>query len=111
MRGLLAACLAAILSSHCAGGLAPRRPVCDWAAVVVAGDYHAAHTDNLTETFDNARRDVAADLMRKGFSAANLAQFSVRPELYPEPSPGKADLRPIDEGLREPRPPGPGADA
>ncbi|MFI4934699.1 MAG: C13 family peptidase [Caulobacterales bacterium] len=76
-------------------------PFADWAAVVVAGDFHAAHTDNATQTFDNARRDVAAELIRKGFSAANLRQFSVRPELYPGAKLGKADLQPIFEGLKD----------
>ena len=47
-------------------------PFADWAAVVVSGDFHAAHTNNPTETFDNARRDVSAELIRKGFSPTNL---------------------------------------
>ncbi len=51
----------------------------NWAAVVVAGDDHAAHTDHLTATFDNARRDVSAALEHRGFSADNLAQFSAGP--------------------------------
>jgi hypothetical protein len=71
------------------------------AAVVVSGDFHAAHTNNPTETFDNARRDVAAELIRKGFAAANLRQFSVRPELYPDTKPGKADVEPIYKSLTE----------
>src|SRR5512146_1091772 len=59
-------------------------PFANWAAIVVSGDFHAAHTNNPTETFDNARRDV-----------------SVRPELYPQQKVGKADLQPIYEGLRD----------
>src|ERR1700677_4026780 len=43
--------------------------------------------------------DASAELIRKGFSPANLMQFSVRPELYPDVKPGKADLQPIYEGL------------
>lgn len=74
-------------------------PFSDWAAVVVAGDFHAAHTQNPTETFDNARRDISAELIRKGFSPANLRQFSVRPELYPDVKPGKSDAQPIYEAL------------
>ncbi len=86
--------------------LAPRvvlaaSPFADWAAVVVSGDYHSAHTNNPTETFDNARRDVAAEFIRKGFSPANVLQFSVRPELYPQAKPGKADLQPIYESLHD----------
>ncbi len=76
-------------------------PFANWAAVVVAGDYHASHSDQPTETFDNARRDVAAELVRKGFSAANIRQFSVRPERYPDTKPGKSDLQPIYDGLSE----------
>jgi hypothetical protein len=75
-------------------------PFANWAAIVVSGDFHASHTNNPTETFDNARRDVSAELIRKGFSAANLREFSVRPELYPQQKPGKADLQPIYESLR-----------
>src|SRR3984885_14761592 len=76
-------------------------PFADWAAIVVSGDFHAAHTNNPTETFDNARRDVSAELIRKGFSAANLREFSVRPELYPQQKVAKADLQLIYEGLRD----------
>jgi Peptidase C13 family len=76
-------------------------PFAGWAAVVVSGDFHSAHTNNPTETFDNARRDVAAELVRKGFSADNVLQFSVRPDRYPDTKPGKADLQPIYQGLRD----------
>ena len=88
---------AALAGPSAAGGIGP---FANWAAVVVAGDYHAAHTENPTETFDNARRDVAAELVRKGFSPANLRQFSVRPELYPLAKPLKADPQPIFDGLK-----------
>jgi Peptidase C13 family len=53
----------------------------DWAAIVVAGDYRA-HSGADSEVFDNARRDVVADLQRIGFAADNIAQFSVRPQRY-----------------------------
>lgn len=86
-------------------GCAPARgepaPFSQWAAVVVAGDDHASHTARLTETFDNARRDIAADLVARGFSAANLRQFSLRPELYPDTKPAKADPQSIYDGLRD----------
>jgi hypothetical protein len=75
-------------------------PFANWAAIVVSGDFHASHTNNPTETFDNARRDVSAELIRKGFSPANLREFSVRPELYPQQKPGKADLQPIFQSLK-----------
>jgi hypothetical protein len=96
---LLAALFAAVLAG--AAGPAAAGPFSNWAAVVVSGDFHAAHTNNPTETFDNARRDVAAELIRKGFSAANVRQFSVRPELYPDTKPGKADLMPIYNALKD----------
>ena len=51
----------------------------DWAAVVVAGDDHAAHADRPTAAFDNARRDVSGALEHRGFSGQNLAEFSARP--------------------------------
>ncbi len=54
-------------------------PYAHWAAVVVAGDDQAAHTDQRTKAFDNARRDITTALERRGFSAANLAQFSADP--------------------------------
>jgi hypothetical protein len=76
-------------------------PFANWAAVVVAGDYHAAHTANPTETFDNARRDVSAELIKKGFVAANLREYSVRPDRYPDTRPAKADPEPIYEGLKD----------
>lgn len=56
-------------------------PFSDWSVVVVAGDWHA-HSGGPSEAFDNARRDVTRALERAGFEAANLRQFSVRPELY-----------------------------
>jgi hypothetical protein len=87
-----------VVLATAAAGAAPA-PFANWAAVVVSGDFHAAHTNNPTETFDNARRDVSAELIRKGFSAANLREFSMRPELYPD-HPGKSDLQPIYETLK-----------
>jgi hypothetical protein len=93
--------LAAITALAGSAACAATSPFADWAAIVVSGDFHAAHTNNPTETFDNARRDVSAELIRKGFSAANLREYSVRPELYPQQKPGKADLQPIYEGLQE----------
>ena len=64
----------------------------NWAVVVVAGDNRSAHDDTPTETFDNARRDVVAALTRRGFNAANIAQFSVNPDRYPADHAGKAGL-------------------
>jgi hypothetical protein len=62
----------------------------DWAAVVVAGDWHA-HSGGPSEAFDNARRDVSDALQRAGFDPENLRQFSVRPERYKVAGLGKSD--------------------
>ena len=65
-------------------------PFADWAAFVVAGDWHA-HSGGPSEAFDNARRDVSLALERAGFQPANLRQFSVRPERYEDAGLGKSD--------------------
>lgn len=70
----------------------------DWAAVVVAGDFHA-HNGQPSEAFDNARRDVSGALTRIGFDPANLRQFSVRPERYPDAHAGKSDADNIYDAL------------
>ena len=57
-------------------------PFDDWAAVVVAGDFHA-HSGVESEAFDNARRDVSHALIEAGFQPDHLRQFSTRPERYP----------------------------
>jgi hypothetical protein len=72
----------------------------DWTAVVIAGDYHAS-SGAESEAFDNARRDVSAQLARFGFSPAHIVQFSTRPDRYPGQMPRKADLTTIREGMRE----------
>src|SRR5437762_1381622 len=54
----------------------------NWAAIVVAGDWHA-HDGSPSEIFDNARRDVSAALVNIGFNPNNVMQFSVRPQRYP----------------------------
>ena len=75
-------------------------PYADWAAVVVSGDNRAAHVDAPTEAFDNARRDIGRALIDRGFSAANIAEFSVEPQRHPDTHPGPADLADIGAGLR-----------
>ena len=74
-------------------------PFEDWAAVVVAGDFHGAG-GGPTEAFDNARRDVSKELRRLGFSPDNLRQFSVRPDRYKD-RPLKAEPRAIYETLND----------
>ena len=95
----IVACVALLVAAT--PGLAVAGPFSNWAAVVVAGDFHSSHTDNHTETFDNARRDVAAELVKKGFEADHVLQFSVRPERYADVDPGKSDPEPIYDGLRK----------
>jgi len=75
-------------------------PFAHWAAVIVSGDDRAAHVDAPTETFDNARRDVARALVARGFSPANIAQYSVEPGQHPDTRPGLATLPAIAAGLR-----------
>src|SRR5205085_1998697 len=73
-------------------------PFDDWAAVVVAGDWHA-HSGGPSEAFDNARRDVSQALERAGFQPQNLKQFSVRPERYKDAALGKSSPEQIYDGL------------
>jgi hypothetical protein len=85
-RALTALALAVILALAGAAiwraGAQAASPFSNWAAVVVAGDFHA-HSGAPSEAFDNARREVAHDLEGLGFDPQNLREFSVRPELYP----------------------------
>lgn len=75
-------------------------PFQDWAAVVIAGDWHA-HSGGPSEAFDNARRDVSRALVAAGFSPGNIRQFSVRPERYKDTHPDKSDLTTIYTDLTE----------
>src|SRR5438105_14480006 len=70
----------------------------DWAAIVVAGDWHA-HSGAPSEVFDNARRDITRTLIQIGFQPANIAQFSMRPDRYPDANPGHSDPRTISMAL------------
>lgn len=74
-------------------------PFGDWAAIVVAGDFHGSG-GGPTEAFDNARRDVSKELQRLGFQAQNMRQFSVRPTRYKE-APIKSEPRAIYENLAD----------
>jgi hypothetical protein len=79
MRPALALLAAVAVAGQSASAVAAAPgPFSDWAVVVVSGDDRAAHVDRPTAAFDNARRDVAAGLERRGFSPANIAQVSVR---------------------------------
>jgi hypothetical protein len=88
---LVAFVLAGASPSQAAGNFA------DWGAIVVAGDFHA-HDGSEAEIFDNARRDISAQLQRIGFAQDNVVQFSVRPEKY-APLPQHSDPQTISNAL------------
>ena len=98
--GLVAA--VAAQPSPAAGGAASAfavSPFASWAAVVVAGDWHA-HSGGPSEAFDNARHDVGEALVAAGFRPQNLREFSVRPGRY-QPHPAHSDLQAIYDGLSD----------
>lgn len=97
--GLIGALVALLLGVAGPASTATRGVFGDWAAIVVAGDFHAAN-GGPTEAFDNARRDVAKELARIGFEPTNVRQFSVRPTLYKD-KPLKSEPRAIYETLGE----------
>lgn len=91
MRGL-AGCLLSLVLAVATGGVArAASPFADWSVAVIAGDYRA-HSGAASEVFDNARRDVAAQFAKMGFSPQNVLQFSIRPDRYPAESPKLAAL-------------------
>jgi len=69
----------------------------DWGAIVVAGDYRA-HDGSDSQVFDDARTDIGAELQHIGFQSGNIAEFSVRPQLY-SPAPMQSDPQTIGNGL------------
>jgi len=97
--GRAAGVLIAALVSTASAPASAASPFANWAAVVVAGDFHA-HSGGPTEAFDNARRDVAASLVKRmGFSAEHLSTYSMRPQRYAD-KPGASDLPTIYTGLK-----------
>jgi hypothetical protein len=91
------ACLVASLWLAAAGAAAAS-PFGDWAAFVIAGDWHA-HSGGPSEAFDNARRDVAQTLERAGFDPANVRQYSVRPERYKDARLERSDLETLADSM------------
>ncbi|MGZ6019407.1 MAG: C13 family peptidase [Phenylobacterium sp.] len=89
-----------VLICFAAAAPASGSPFSDWAAVVVAGDWHA-HSGSPSEAFDNARRDVSQALEQAGFDQINLRQFSVRPELYKGVTVAKSDPQAIASALSD----------
>ena len=90
--GALLAALSAITPAPAAGAFS------DWAAIVVAGDWHA-HDGGASEVFDNARRDLAGELVGIGFSPEDVLQFSTRPERYPVAAPRASTAQFVSGGL------------
>jgi hypothetical protein len=100
VRGL--AGLAWVIGLLClaAAPAASATPFSDWSWVVVAGDWHA-HSGGPSEAFDNTRRDVITEFEKAGFDAANLRQFSVRPERYPDAHAEKSAPQGIYDALSD----------
>ncbi len=71
----------------------------DWAAIVVAGDWHA-HSGEPSEVFDNARRDLTKAFIGIGFSPDNISQFSVRPSRYPSEGVLRSAPEPVANTLK-----------
>jgi hypothetical protein len=90
--------LVALLAAQASWPAFAQGPFSDWAAVVVAGDWHA-HDGSPSEVFDNARRDISADLVQMGFARENVEQFSVRPDNYPSERPLASDSHTIATSL------------
>jgi hypothetical protein len=99
MARLAGAALAFVLWLGLALPACADSPFATWAAVVVAGDWHA-HGGGPSEAFDNARRDVGQALLGAGFQPQNLREFSVRPDRY-RSHPGKSDLQGIYDALAD----------
>ena len=92
--------IAVILVGLCSASPAVANGFSDWAAIVVAGDWHA-DSGAPSAVFDDARRDIAGELVAIGFSRANILQYSARPDRYPAAAPRTATARDISVGLRD----------
>ncbi|WP_374575838.1 C13 family peptidase [Phenylobacterium sp.] len=95
--GLFAAFWSFLALAFALPAAAAEDPFSNWAAIVVAGDWHA-HSGGPSEAFDNARRDVGQALEKAGFQPSNLREFSVRPERYKD-APLKSDPMAIFQTL------------
>jgi len=81
-----------------ANGAAAGGAFSNWAAIVVAGDWHA-HSGAPSEVFDNARRDLGKAFVAAGVAPANISQFSVRPGNYPKETVLKSAPQPVYDRL------------
>jgi hypothetical protein len=98
VKAFLRSILAAAALTLCVSQAAAAGLFSDWAAIVVAGDWHA-HDGSPSEAFDNARRDLSNDLVQMGFSPDDVQQFSVRPGNYPQTHPLQSDAHSIATSL------------
>ena len=93
-----------LLWSIIAVGLMLARPAAagpfdNWAAMVIAGDWHA-HSGAATEVFDNARRDLAKDFAQMGIAPDHIQQYSARPDADPVIKPFHADPATIEANFK-----------
>lgn len=65
-------------------------PFDNWAAMVIAGDWHA-HSGAPSEVFDNARRDLAKEFAQMGFAPDHIQQYSAHAEADSKIKPFHAD--------------------
>ena len=100
MKGLAGFLLGLILALSASHGARAASPFADWSVAVIAGDFRA-QSGRPSEVFDNARRDVAAQLGKMGFTPGNIHQFSVRPQLYPDQTPLLSALALVRERLSQ----------
>ncbi len=97
----LAGCLLGFaLALAASQGVHAASPFADWSVAVIAGDF-SAHSGKPSEVFDNARRDVAAQLTQLGFSSGNIHQFSVRPQRYPDQAPQLSAMTVVRDRLSQ----------
>jgi hypothetical protein len=100
MKGLAGCLLGLVLAVMAGHGGRAASPFADWSVAVIAGDYRA-HSGAPSEVFDNARRDVAAQFGKMGFSPRNVLQFSIRPERYLAEAPKLSSLANVREQLAD----------
>jgi len=76
----------------------PEHLFADWAAIIVAGDWHA-HSGTPSAVFDNARRELGKKFVAMGFDSANIRQFSADAHDFPYDNVQNSAEGPITEGL------------
>ena len=82
----------------------PEHLFANWAAIIVAGDWHA-HSGAPSAVFDNARRELGKKFVAMGFNPANIRQFSADAHDFPYDDVQPSAQDPINEGLADGHPP------